>query len=306
MKNNLWSDLGKEESRRISLKANLFAYKTKDEAPSLVIKFKNEIKLEQLKKIQINSIKFIYNENLFIILEDLKFLDFFDYICRDIKEIIEENSEKNELEIIESRLELWQEMMKKKNKKLALSIQMGLYTELLFLLEKSYKQSKLRENIIAWNGPDGSKQDFYFDDIAIEIKSKKTSNKNEVTISSEDQLLFEKDKGYLICYSLSEGIQGKTVKILVEKILKKIEKQEIKEKTKFLKKVIEYGYNPFFEYEDLRSFIVDDIKFYLVDEKFPKITSEMIDSRISKVSYKINLSLCVEGRIENLEEMQYE
>ena len=172
----------------------------------------------------------------------------------------------------------------------------GLIGELMFLKEFSIPKYGIEKAIMGWSGSEGDSKDYSYDDVWYEIKAV-SSHKRAISISSCEQL--DSDvKGYLIVYILDKRSQcynGISLNKLVTETSKQINSSHILEE--FKNKLLLRGLS-FSQPSDISSeepdaakteFEIIDQKCFLIDEKFPKIKRSDVDSRISKVSYQINL-----------------
>lgn len=239
--------------------------------------------------------------DFFIALKNNDEWSIFARLCDDLIGIVknEQCTEENLLEIIENRLENWREfLLSYRDIDFSLIKQMGLFSELLCLKEIIAKQIGYENAISHWVGADFHKQDFVFDDEALEVKSYTSSKGAIVEISSVEQLYSEKSKFYLIAYGLSISSNGQTCEDIILYIDRQL--QHLPEiKRLFHKKLLEYGYINGTENEKY-SFIVDNVMIFSINEKFPKITPLNIASAIQKVKYSLNLLQCEEFRIEEI------
>lgn len=239
--------------------------------------------------------------DLYIALKNNDEWSIFARLCDDLVETAnnEQCTQENLLEVIQNRLEDWREfLLAYKNVEFSLNKQMGLFSELLCLKETIAKQIGYENAISHWVGADFHKQDFVFDDEALEVKSYTSSKSPIVEISSVEQLYSEKSKFYLIAYGLSISSNGQTCEDMILYIDRQL--QHLPEiKRLFHKKLLEYGYINSAENEKY-SFIVDNVMIFSINEKFPKITPLNIASAIKKVKYSLNLLQCEEFRIEEI------
>lgn len=239
--------------------------------------------------------------DLYIALKNNDEWSIFARLCDDLVETAnnEQCTQENLLEVIQNRLEDWREfLLAYKNVEFSLNKQMGLFSELLCLKETIAKQIGYENAIPHWVGADFHKQDFVFDDEALEVKSYTSSKSPIVEISSVEQLYSEKSKFYLIAYGLSISSNGQTCEDMILYIDRQL--QHLPEiKRLFHKKLLEYGYINSTENEKY-SFIVDNVMIFSINEKFPKITPLNIASAIQKVKYSLNLLQCEKFRIEEI------
>ena len=174
-----------------------------------------------------------------------------------------------------------------RSEKISSAVQLGLFGELLFLQELiSEKTDEL--GIISWTGPDKSKVDFVPSvNHAIEIKSSKYPLGNEVSISSLEQLSSDFEFHFLRRYGLVETLEGQTIKDLYYSIASQVSNFEFRDL--FRIKVMDYGFNPYTEYEDLLKLEPANIVDYNVqDNSFPKIIPPLHE-KVVKLQYTINL-----------------
>lgn len=239
--------------------------------------------------------------DLYIALKNNDEWSIFARLCDDLVETAnnEQCTQENLLEVIQNRLEDWREfLLAYKNVEFSLNKQMGLFSELLCLKEIIAKQIGYEKAILHWVGADFHKQDFIFDDEALEVKSYTSSKGAIVEISSVEQLYSEKSKFYLIAYGLSISSNGQTCEDIILYINRQL--QHLPEiKRLFHKKLLKYGYINSTENEKY-SFIVDNVMIFSINENFPKITPLNIASAIQKVKYSLNLLQCEEFRIEEI------
>ena len=162
-----------------------------------------------------------------------------------------------------------------------------MFGELLFLQELISKKTD-ELGIISWTGPDKSKVDFLPSvNHAIEIKSSKDPLGNEVSISSLEQLSSDFEFHFLRRYGLIETLEGQTIKDLYYSIASQLSDYEMRDT--FRIKVMDYGFNPYADYEDLLKLETAKIVDYNVqDYSFPKIIPPLHE-KVVKLQYTINL-----------------
>jgi hypothetical protein len=213
-------------------------------------------------------------------------------ICEDLILTIKQNERpETMISLVEQRLQRWQELLKKGNTNgLSVELQMGLFSELIFIKDYLSKAIGIEQSIVSWVGPEFDKQDFLLDKSIVEIKSYRTSKGQLVNISSLQQLHSEKHPLFLVAFGLTRSENGSTIKNVVDEILlsSQLSSQAI---DMFNLKLVDYGYIPEFQNEPFASFILDNARFYSVKEDFPRIPLS-IAVEIIKVSYTIDLSKC--------------
>lgn len=294
MIDNPWIDLKNQKMKRVNSKNKFDIYWAKDVQGkySLLFKVKNEF----LKFTNIETKEFETKNSedyLVIILKESSNWEIFKIFCDDIILNVESDSQDDRIsQKLYNRIIEWRDLLQGKIKKiLSLEEQLGLFGELLTL-----KNIILDNNgtVESWCGPEKHLQDFACRNCAIEIKSGLSSQNKIITISSKNQLKIEREYLFLIFYSLTKQEFGISIDQLVSSIGKVLISD--KDRTDFFKKLLEVGYN--FEEKNYLSFSIDSENYYEVTDKFPKLDSKILDSRILEVKYKIDLNKCEEFKIK--------
>ena len=244
---------------------------------------------KEIKKTNNISHRYLVNNDQLILDFSLKnpdFSDLFFYFCDDLIFSSQNVSIADGHNHILNRYEKWRVFSKNSNEYLSENEIKRLIGELLFLEKCFLLYDSQTKAINAWTGSEPTKKDFSFEDYWYEIK---VSTNRKVNISSLEQL-DSHQLGYLVVNDLekySPNHQGITLNNLYERIYNMIELQS--DKSEFLIKLIDAGY---YQGEHYDKFVYEllDTSFFLVDEKFPKLTKTNIDPRISNASYSIELS----------------
>ncbi|MDL0089681.1 PD-(D/E)XK motif protein [Campylobacter gastrosuis] len=234
--------------------------------------------------------------NFYIALNDNSNWQLFKLVCDDIILLLNTHkNNKNVIDNVETRLLKWRKIFVLNiDDDFGIEKQMGLFGELSFLNDIASSQVGFEQALDSWVGASFDKQDFIFNDCAVEIKTYKTSRPQNITISSAYQLYTNKEKLYLVAYALSASNQGFSVKDIVESVEAKITDIEA-----FYKKLFLYGYKAN-DQSNLQKFKIDKILFFNVNDKFPKIVTTDIDHRICDVKYTINLLKCNEFLLDQI------
>jgi hypothetical protein len=203
---------------------------------------------------------------------------------------------------IQQRLNRWQSLLRmSRDQEMSRIIQMGLFTELNFLLNNLITELGVKQSVISWVGPDSDKQDFLLENSVVEVKSYRTSKGQKISISSVGQLFSEKDPLYLASYALSTGESGMTVADLINSIESLIAPKDESLFELLGDKLTSYGYIPESPNSILLQFVIDSENFYLVSELFPKIIPTDIPKSIADIRYSIDLSECKDFLIEKID-----
>ena len=301
-----WKDMSNATKRRVNVtsKHDIYWFMDIEGRYGIYIKSKdefNDCKIDiNLKGILIIKQNAESNGELYLILLDKEDWAIFYSLCQDLIAITDKiSSSEAMVQSVEERLRRWQKLLRTKiNDILSIERQMGLVSELSCLTNIIEPPKGITQAITYWVGADFDKQDFLLDDMAIEVKSYKTSKAPLVTISSKYQLFSEKEPIFLIVYSLTPADSGIGIKELVDDIYIMLdgESQEIKDI--FETKLYEYGYN-LGHVEHYSKFVIDKCRIYAVTDQFPKISPQILSPQIYNVTYDIDLSTCGDYEISN-------
>lgn len=199
---------------------------------------------------------------------------------------------------VEHRLRRWQELLKgERVKELSLARQMGLFTELKCLQDIIGPHIGFPAAVTSWVGAEFDRQDFILDNAAVEVKSHISSKGEIVQISSKYQLDSIKEKVVLIVYALSLSEGGETVLDVVEGLRVQLH-EDVDAVEMFENKLLECSFVPDLLEKPLQRFHIDNRKFYLVSDGFPRIKSKDVSPFIQDVRYAIELTYCAEFEID--------
>jgi hypothetical protein len=236
---------------------------------------------------------------LFLLLNNKEDWEIFHALCENLISTVLEYSENSSmLHAVEIRLKRWQQLLKQDTAlEMSTEKQMGLFSELSCLEKFISPQFGIEQAILSWVGPDFDKQDFILENIAIEVKSYRTSKGKKINISSLEQLEVTKDGLFLITYGLTENDNGKNIEDLVESIGRLLKNSKNNTTELFETKLIQYGYIPEIKKTPYIKFSVDKQQQYSVIQKFPKISRNQVSSLITHVKYSIDLAQCDEYEV---------
>ncbi|MBT89764.1 MAG: hypothetical protein CMN79_04655 [Spirochaetales bacterium] len=214
-----------------------------------------------------------------------------------VKEIAERILDSNELplkavtEIISNWKSFW---TSEKKQILSDAEQIGLICELKVL--KKLCEINHVNALSSWKGPLGEKYDFIFSSWVFEVKG--TSNEGHIhIINGLDQLKPPSEKNLALISFLAtktEDVKAQSVQTWIEDIEVNILKNNADVVKRFYDLLIGYGYNRIHKEEYKKTkFDIYDGNFYLVNDTFPKFTSDhlkkSLDNRISEIRYMIDL-----------------
>jgi len=240
-----------------------------------------------------------------LILESKDDWEIFLTLCNDL--IQASNNLKNPKSFfvaLKNRLKRWQNLLSNKGfKTMNNSIQMGLFSEMSFLIDHLIPKFGLNNSIAFWVGPESDKQDFLLENSIFEIKSHRTTKAANVSISSPEQLVSIKEPLFLVAYSLSTGDSGKNVLDLINFVETSFGPEDEISMENFQKKIDAYGYVPPSSKDALKNFIIDKESYYAVTDEFPRLPLDSIPEAISKLTFSINLNKCEAFRVDSLEKI---
>ncbi|SHE98935.1 Putative PD-(D/E)XK family member [Bacteroides luti] len=230
-------------------------------------------------------------KELAIILLENELSDIFILFIEDIiNSLTSVKNEEDAILVISKKIGYWKKLFSKfTGGLLTPQQQRGLFGELYFLrllLENLNNKEKI---VKGWQAPTGSNQDFYYNGIAIEVKTSKSNNPS-IKISNELQL---DTTGlinlYLAFYKLNEypGNQNSLSGLIT--IIRNLLSKDYELLSEFNDKLESLGIDSETEAEYSNiSYSIRDEKYYKVVSGFPQITKATIDNSIFNVSYEIN------------------
>lgn len=273
-------------------------------AKVFILELDKEIKIHQnyLKRfvgVEIQVLPALNHSELVIILLENDLSDIFSYFIEDIVNELSKIDNQNEALLkISTKINYWKRLFSKVTGELLNSQQQsGLYGELYFLNE--LLEHKIDHSLVidGWHGPFGANQDFWYNGIAVEVKTSK-SNKPSIKISNEYQLdISGLNELYLIFYKINmyQGGTDTLFKIIAE-IRKKLDYETL---ASFNEKVQSLGIYPELEEEyNSLSFSIIFEKQYKINEDFPKIIRKTLNDSISSVTYEIDPKHCTDFEID--------
>ena len=228
-------------------------------------------------------------------------IEIFDNVMQSIYDNIIHNLEEDLFSTLYTVLDQWKNFfMRKRDGKLKLEEQMGLYGELHFFRVWLNKFPDAPPTIIDhWKGPLMNRIDYVAAKTGVEIKTICPKIREDIRISSERQLELTPIIKNLYLYVLrveisdTEGeslfdILTDIINILTTRAPSTIVSLEnLLLELRIIKE--DYTENKFSVLEDLA---------YKVDDNFPKLTPNMLPKGVSYVSYSVDLSHCEEFKVD--------
>ncbi|MEN1941177.1 PD-(D/E)XK motif protein [Luteimonas sp. MJ174] len=235
--------------------------------------------------------------------------DVFLRLCEDVLAYSGESDDRGASALrLFSRLRRWQSLFGlAKGNELSDEEMRGLVGELALLHGPLTGKLGLESALTAWVAPMRHAQDFVLDGYAIEVKSRVAGARNQVRISSLDQLEAQSGGLGLVVVELlpaSEADGGKSLNDFVIGLLDEAEACGSQVFEDAQRKLAEWGYVASRNY-DRHRFVIHSISAFAVTDGFPRFTRSETDPRIIDGSYVLGLqalgSFAVDlaGMIEN-------
>lgn len=270
----------------------IFMNTTRDTALEYVFVFDSAIKLDEMKFISLSCYKneegkyyhhFELNEPIFEEQFHVLFDDIINYLTNF-------STSEEAARAFEDRFIQWIILLQKGfTKSMSLESVKGLIGELI-ILEKLLESDK--EHIIilnGWEGPQNGHKDFVYEDVWYETKCL-NSNAKKVKISSFEQLESKND-GILATVILTNS-QPYLYRITLNELIGKVKNKLVRIEHKLLFLRILANTSIVFSDELCdKEFFVKNIKYYIVNDEFPKITRSDVPAEIDEGNYSIILRL---------------
>ena len=297
---NPWSDIKKNCYKRITRDLNLFYAISQEEDYLLIIEL-DDLAIKDrnlnLKGFELYQYEEDGKYRIYLKLKELKNWEIFYQLCSDLVYYAQKSKDSISKALI-SRLIAWQSFLSSENNCFPFEKQLGLTGELTFLGEILAVNTSLKQALIAWVGPERDKQDFRINNVNIEVKAYLDNKKEMVHISSLEQL--NPESGSLYLYAIGYRIleEGSTIKDLFNKTKKNIIENCPEELSRFEQLILEYGYNPLHEYDNLEKLSIIESGCWKVETDFPKLPITVKNEALSNIKYIINLALCNEFKVQ--------
>lgn len=167
----------------------------------------------------------------------------------------------------------------------------GLIGELV-ILEKLMDSSGVSCAVAAWMAPDEHPQDFALDGKLIEVKSRLSGSRNNVRVSSLEQL----EPGILALYLVvvelveSEAADARSLNETVAAVVSLARDQSAELEDRLESALLKRGYVRQHQY-DLQKYRAVGVCAFSVRDDFPRIARSEVDSRIIRAEYTLDLSV---------------
>ena len=260
---------------------------------------KEDIKLLFTPKLK--NIGFIpINNVMTVTLKNPDFREYFDNWITNFVKKIESNDSNNLIEMFNNEIKFLISIGIKE-RKMSLTAAKGLYAELLLL--KSYlseKESSQIDVLDGWHRPAPANHDFDYVDYSQEVKAI-SRNATTIKITSEHQLMAVENKPLLMQLYRIDHVKKSNEDSLGNLYNSIKEMLEPHESNIFEIKCAE---DAFCEYLgpkhmplDYKFITIENFRYNVDQQKFPRIRKEKIDAGLSKISYRIDVSSIEEFKI---------
>lgn len=268
---------------------------TNNNSKLLELTFKNKEDIKLLFTPKLENIGFVSINNVMTVtLKNPDFREYFDeWITNFIKKIECNESNNNLIEKFNNAIKVIISIGKKE-RKLSLTAAKGLYAELLLL--KSYlseKESSHIDVLDGWHRPAPANHDFDYVDFSQEVKAI-SRDATTIKITSEHQLMAVENKPLLMQFYRIDHVKKSNEDSLGNLYNSIKEMLEPHESNIFEIKCAEDAFCEYLGPEhmplDYKFITIEDFKYNVDQQEFPRIRKEKIDSGLSKVSYSVDVS----------------
>ena len=234
---------------------------------------------------------------LCLVLADTRYREVLEVLVNDVSErIAVAPGEGEAVKAFIARLHIWQNFMRRHGVEgLTKEAQIGLFGELLFLVDHLLDRITAHDAVNAWKGPAGGKQDFDIGGRSVEVKSTTVIPAVTVDIASMTQLDETLVELLLLCHVslVVAGGDGESLPELVDRVRATIQIQDVSALDGLNAKLIEAGYlDSHSELYSDTQYRHRETKFFKVTNGFPRIAARDLRGGISECSYKVLLTAC--------------
>jgi hypothetical protein len=196
--------------------------------------------------------------------------------------------------VVMRRLQRWQALLSRpRHHRLAAAELQGLFGELSVLDRVLMPWLGPQATVESWRGPLGEPQDFCTGSTAIEVKALLGTGRQEVHISSADQLEASLQNLLLAVVTLSVASEdtGASLPEIVLSLRTRFGEAGATPLEAFNDRLLAVGYADLDEYHEHR-FSVERFDWFRVEGAFPRIRPSAVPGGVSRVSYMLSLLAC--------------
>ena len=243
---------------------------------------------------------------LCLVLADTRYRDVLEVLVNDVSErIAVAPGEGEAVKAFIARLHIWQNFMRKHGVEgLTKEAQIGLFGELLFLVDYLLDLVTAHDAVNAWKGPAGGNQDFDIGRRCVEVKSTTVIPPVTVDIASMTQLDETLVEFLLLCHVslVLDGGDGESLPELVDRVRATIQIQDVSALDGLNAKLIEAGYlDSHSELYSDTQYRHRETRFFKVTNGFPRIAARDLRGGISECCYKVLLAACAPYEVAGTE-----
>ena len=234
---------------------------------------------------------------LCLMLADARYRDVLEVLVNDVSERTAlAPGEGEAVRAFIARLHVWQNFMRKHGVEgLTKEAQIGLFGELLLLVDHLVDRVPAHDLVNAWRGPTGGEQDFDIGGRCVEVKSTTVIPPVTVNIASMTQLDETLVELLLLCHVslVLDSRAGESLPELVDRLRATIQVQDVSALDCFNAKLIEAGYlDSHAELYSDRRYRHQETTFFEVTDGFPRIAARDLRGGIPECSYTVLLTAC--------------
>lgn len=229
-------------------------------------------------------------------------IEIFDNVMQSIYDNIIHNLGEDLFSTLYTVLDQWKNFfMRKRDGKLTIEEQMGLYGELYFFRAWLNKFPDAPPTIIDyWKGPLMNRIDYVAAKTGVEIKTICPKIREDIRISSERQLELTPIIKYLYLYVLRVEIsdtEGESLFDILTDIITILSTRAPSTIVSLDNLLLELRIIKE-DYTESKFSVLEELA-YKVDDDFPKLTPNMLPKGVSYISYSVDLSHCEEFEVDS-------
>ena len=237
---------------------------------------------------------------ILLVLTEPDLASLFDLLIQDLVDTVEDSSsDRSAATAFLARLRDWQDLFAKlSGRGLSKRHQQGMWGEIWALMQAIEPAVGMVEAVASWQGPMGSAQDFEFESMSVEVKTR-VGNSHQLLISSEKQLdVPEGTDLALLALSLdSRRGHGQSLPTMVRDCREAASKAGCREQVDNRLSMLGYADHEADLYDGTR-YSVRSFDCYRVGPGFPRIGPEKLAVGVTDVRYSISLAACADYKIE--------
>lgn len=223
--------------------------------------------------------------------------ELFHALCEDLVEsTLDAMNADDALDVAITRLRRWQRFLSRGRRPgLTDEEARGLLAELLFIRDELTLRAGIGAAVHGWAGPKGHPQDFALGDRTFEIKSRLSSARQVVEITSAEQLESSAPFFFLVVQELTPAQEGTAGSISLAQIVTALRHQALPAgadvASRFDDLLGDVGYEDGRTYGDI-PFLDSGRRYFRIAGDFPRIVRTRVPPEIPRVRYALDVSQC--------------